>query len=66
MGRNFIAGSYLTLKSIPAYHPQRRRCPPLPELSIMPKQLLLSMLRGCLQEQLPPHTLRKVFLQVIE
>ena len=43
---------------------QRRKSPPLAELSIAPKQLLLQMLRSCIQEQLPLPTLRRVLIQV--
>lgn len=40
---------------------QRRRSPLLPQLAIAPKQLLLGLLRSCLEEQQPPATLRRLF-----
>ncbi|GAX83533.1 hypothetical protein CEUSTIGMA_g10958.t1 [Chlamydomonas eustigma] len=43
---------------------QRRRSPPLAELSVLPKFLLQSMLRNSMQEQLPVTVLRKTFQQV--
>ena len=50
--------------SFPPSSIQRRKSPPLAELSIAPKQLLLQMLRSCIQEQLPLPTLRRVLTQV--